>query len=45
MGNLLSGDFTRLTFSGEAKAPCHLITHPLFSDPPASVSREVRHAR
>jgi hypothetical protein len=46
MGNLLSGDVTRLTFFGRVKAPRHFVAHTLFSQPPAaSVSREVCHAR
>lgn len=46
MGNLLSGDVTRLTSFGGVKAPRRFITYPLFSQTPsASVSREARHAR
>lgn len=46
MGNLLSGDVTRLTLSGRVKTPRHFLTPPPFSQPPAApVFREVRHAR
>jgi hypothetical protein len=45
MGNLPSGDVTRLTTFGGAKAPRRFITYPLFSQTSASDSREARHAR
>ena len=46
MGNLLSGDFTRLIPFGRAKTPRRFIQYPLFSQAPsASASREGRHAR
>jgi hypothetical protein len=46
MGNLLSGDVTRLIPFGRVKTPRRFIKYPLFSQPSsASVSREGRHAR
>jgi hypothetical protein len=46
MGNLLSGDVTRLITFGRVNTPRRFITYPLLSQTPASsVSREGRHAR
>ncbi|GEM_PF-3430734 len=46
MGNLLSGDVSRLIPFGWVKAPRRFIRNPLFSPASsASVSREGRHAR
>lgn len=46
MGNLLSGDVTRLNPFGWVKTPRRFIKYPLFSQASsAPVSREGRHAR
>lgn len=46
MGNLLPGDFGRLSSCGRVKTPRRANTHPLFSQTPAvSLCGEGRHAR
>jgi hypothetical protein len=46
MGNLLSGDVTRLTPFGGVKTPPRFIKNPLcIQTPSASAAREGRHAR
>jgi hypothetical protein len=46
MGNLLSGDVTRLIPFGRVKTPRRFIKNPLSSQTTsASLSREARHAR